>query len=62
MVKKIEIKCSKAQFKRILESMESYYEDGRCVLGKTHETCPSVYVKNASCADCIRRNVVRVEI
>jgi hypothetical protein len=63
MKKKIRIDCSKAQYDRIVSCLDSYFEYDRCVLGKTHLTCPSFTGEPfLKCSTCIRRNVERVEI
>lgn len=61
----IEIKCSKAQFKRILTSLteSGMLFDNRCVLGKTSATCPAVNGSKPklTCKDCLKKNIKRVE-
>ncbi len=61
MAKKIKISCSKAAYERILESVVSYFEDGVCVLGKGVMTCPAMRNPDLTCAECLRKNIVRVE-
>ncbi len=60
----IEIKCSKAQYKRIITALStSGLINGKCVLGKDGYSCPSVNGKNPSltCTECLRKNIVRME-
>lgn len=61
MAKKIRVSCSKAAYKRILEAAAGYFEDGVCVLGKNYLTCPAMKNPDLTCAECLRKNIVRVE-
>lgn len=61
MAKKIKISCSKAAYKRILESAASYFENGVCVLGKNYFTCSAMTNRELTCGECLRKNIVRVE-
>jgi hypothetical protein len=58
---KIKVSCSKAAYERILECAEGYYERGICILGKNYFTCPAMKKKDYTCAECLRKNIVRVE-
>ena len=59
----IEIKCSKAQFERILTNLTDcgMLINERCVLGKSYTTCPALNGKNPDlrCAECLRKNIKR---
>lgn len=59
----IEIKCSKAQYNRIIYAMaNAQLSNGRCVIGKSYQTCPALYVdKSLTCEACIRKRVKRIE-
>ena len=61
----IEIKCSKAQFKRILASLteSGMLFNNHCVLGKSSTTCPATNGSqpNLTCKDCLKKNIKRVE-
>ena len=65
----IEIKCSKAQFDRIMTNLSTCgclsKSNGLsvCVLGKSQYTCPAINGKNPqlSCTECLRKNIVRKE-
>lgn len=57
----IEIKCTKAQYERLIECTKSYYEDGKCFLGKTIRfTCPNFNKPNIDCGKCLREHIKRV--
>lgn len=61
----IEIKCSKAQFNRIIDALmcSGINADGKCVLGKNEHTCHYSNGKNRNltCTECFRKNIVRKE-
>lgn len=60
----IEIKCTKAQYDRLIECVQSYYEDGKCFLGKSIRfTCPNYKDKNTaiSCEECLKKHIKRVD-
>ena len=61
----IEIKCSKAQFNRIIDALmrSGINADGKCVLGKNEGTChyANGKNKNLTCTECFRKNIVRKE-
>ena len=55
-----EIKCSKAQFKRIIDCLmrSGLDADGRCILGKSEFSCPVTNGNpNLTCSECIKKNV-----
>lgn len=59
----IEIKCSKAQFNRIMTNLTDAgcLVDGKCVLGKGYNTCPSLNKnKTISCKDCLNNHIKHV--
>lgn len=60
----IEIKSSKAQFKRIMTNLKESgcLVGGRCVLGKNYTTCPALNGKEPllTCPDCLDRNIKHV--
>ena len=60
----IEIKCSKAQFDRIMKNLTEggILVNNKCVLGKSAGTCPSVNgtEPELSCKDCLKRNIKRI--
>lgn len=59
----IEIKCTKAQYERLIECAKSYYENGKCFLGKTIiYTCPCNNKPSIiqSCDDCLRNHIKRI--
>ncbi len=60
---KVEIKCSKAQFNRIIDALmrSGINSDGKCVLGKNEFTCHYTNGKNPqlTCTECFRKNIVR---
>ncbi len=55
----IEIKCSKAQFNRIIDALMrgGLNADGKCVLGKDEYSC-----HYSTCTECFRKNIVRKEV
>lgn len=55
----IEIKCSKAQFERIMKNLTEAgcLVDGKCVLGKGLYTCYSTLGKVTSCTECLRKHI-----
>lgn len=53
----IKIQCSKAQYKRLIKAGQSYFEDGKCFLGKTFLSCPYIDNKKADCSECIREHI-----
>lgn len=65
--KMIEIKCSKAQFDRIMTNLSTCGRLSKrnglavCVLGKSQYSCPAINGKNPqlSCIECLRKNIVR---
>ena len=60
----IEIKCSGAQLERLIKAAACFGldEQGRCVLGKNHTNCPSLYGdKYLSCEACIRQKLKRIK-
>ena len=62
MESRVKIACTKAMYERIVTSMESYFEDGRCALGRNYYSCPSIQRDDRiTCKQCIRDNVVRIE-
>lgn len=64
---KVEIKCSKAQFDRIMTNLSTCGCLSRsngmavCVLGKSQYSCPAINGKNPqlTCSECLRKNIVR---
>ena len=58
----IEIKCSKAQYNRIINSIidTGRLIDDKCILGKTFKTCPSLKGKPVDCPTCIKNNFKHV--
>lgn len=58
----IEIKCSKAQYERVLSKCQNGpLIDGKCVLGKNENTCPAlVGDKFLSCDQCLRKNIKHI--
>lgn len=62
MSNRVRIACTKAMYERIVTSMETYFEDGRCALGRNYYSCPSIQRDNSiTCKQCIRNNVIRIE-
>ena len=59
----IEIKCSKAQFKRIMVNLTEAgcLVDGKCVLGKSLYTCYGNTGKVANCSECICKHIKHVK-
>ncbi len=60
----IEIKCSKAQYNRIIEKlMFGGTVNGKCVLGKNEFTCPAVngLKPELTCTECFKKKFKRVE-
>lgn len=61
----IEIKCSKAQFDRILTSLTDcgMLFSGCCVLGKSYATCPATNGSQPDlrCKECLKKNVKRID-
>ncbi len=64
----IEIKCSKAQFDRIMTNLSTCGSLSKsnglsvCILGKSQYTCPAINGKNPnlSCTDCLRKNIKHI--
>lgn len=60
----IEIKCSKAQFDRIMMNLTTAgcLVNNRCVLGKSQYTCPALSGKESelSCTQCLKRNIKHI--
>lgn len=59
----IEIKCTQAQYNRLIECAQSYYENGKCFLGKTIRfSCPYFNKSsvNRACDDCLRKHIKRI--
>ena len=60
----VEIKCSKAQYKRFIKAlMQSGLIDGKCVLGKDGYSCPICVGKSDEfdCRKCLERHIKRKE-
>ncbi len=61
----IEIKCSKAQFKRFMDCINAsgLTSDEKCVLGKSWKSCPATNGKNhdLTCTECLRKHIKRSE-
>lgn len=60
----IEIKCTQAQYNRLIECAKSYYdnESGKCFLGKTiWFSCPT-HTKGIeiSCEECLKQHIKRI--
>lgn len=58
----IEIKCTKAQYKRIIKALNQCgLIDGKCVLGKDGYTCPICIGTSSefNCLKCLERHIVR---
>ncbi len=63
----IEIKCSKAQFNRIMENLSTCgclsKRNGLavCVLGKSIYSCPAIIGKNTNltCTECLQKHIKR---
>lgn len=60
----IEIKCTQAQYNRLIECAKSYYdnESGKCFLGKTSWfSCPT-HTKGIefSCEECLKQHIKRI--
>ena len=60
----IEIKCSKAQYNRILTNLtdNGALINGRCVLGKSYLTCPATngIKPELSCKECLKKHIKHV--
>lgn len=60
----IEIKCSKAQFDRIIANLTTTgcLINNRCVLGKSKYTCPAINGKEhlLNCPQCLKRNIKHI--
>lgn len=61
----IEIKCSKAQFDRIMVNLitAGCLVGHKCVLGKSQYTCPALNGKEPTlnCTDCLKRNIKHIQ-
>lgn len=65
----VEIKCSKAQFDRIMTNLSTCgclcKSNGLsvCVLGKSQYTCPAINGKSPelTCKQCLEKNIKRVQ-
>lgn len=58
----IEIKCSKAQFNRIIHRlMIGCLIDDKCVLGKNEFTCHFIKGKTPSCTECLKQHIKRID-
>ena len=61
----IEIKCSKAQYNRILTNLTDcgMLINGRCVLGKSYTTCPGTNGSQPAlnCRECLKKNIKHVD-
>ncbi len=63
----IEIKCSKAQFNRIMTNLSTcgclFKQNGLsvCVLGKSQYSCPELNGKNPQlkCTECLQKHIKR---
>lgn len=56
-----EIKCSKAQYERIIKAGCTFFENGKCFLGKTFRFCPNLDDPTiTSCSECLRENIKRI--
>lgn len=61
----IEIKSSKSQFNRIMKNLcdAGCLVDGKCVLGKSINTCPSINGdKVISCKECLNKHIKHVDV
>ena len=64
----IEIKCSKAQFNRIITNLAasgySLNSSGNavCILGKSYHNCPAINGKSPelTCTQCLNKNIKRI--
>ncbi len=58
----IEIKCTKAQYERLICAAKTYYEKDVCFLGKTFYSCPSINQQSVTdCDECLRKHIKRVD-
>lgn len=58
----IVIKCSKAQYERIIDAGKSYFENNKCFIGKTFYSCPTIQKNsNIKCDECLRKNIKRID-
>lgn len=56
-----EVKCSKAQYERIIEAGLSFFKNDKCFLGKTFRSCPNIdNIKITSCSECLRKNIIKI--
>lgn len=59
----IEIKCTKAQYNRLISCAKSYYENGKCFLGKSVYYNCFYYNKSSvvnACEECLKTHIKRV--
>lgn len=60
----IEIKCTKAQYDRLIECAKSYYnnDSGKCFLGKKIWLSCQTHTKgiDISCEECLREHIKRI--
>lgn len=58
----IEIKCTQAQYDRLIDCAKSYFENDRCFLGKSYFTCPSINNPEITeCDECLRKHIKRIQ-
>ena len=58
----MEVKCTKAQYERLIECAKFYYEDGKCFLGKSiYFTCPAYRNSDIDCEACLRKHITKVD-
>ncbi len=60
----IEVACSKAQYKRLIEALnQSGWIGDRCVLGKNEYSCPICKGKSddLNCRNCLEEHIKRKE-
>lgn len=64
MKRMIEVKCSKAQYNRIIKAlMQSGLVNGKCVLGKDGYSCPicTGASNELDCKKCLEKHIKRKE-
>lgn len=57
----IEIKCSQAQYDRLIDCAKSYFENYVCFLGKHYYSCPSINnLECIECDECLKKHIKRI--
>lgn len=58
----IEIKCTQAQYDRLIDCAQAYFKNGKCFLGKGFISCPAIKKpeQKIECEECLRKHIKRI--